>query len=229
MRPVAQGWQSVRDEALRRIRTRDWPPGARIPDEAALAAELGCARATVNRALRDLAEAGLLERRRKAGTRVPLTPVRKATFEIAIIRADIAARGQVAGYELLSDALETAPDGVRRDLGPNTPALMRHIRAVHRADGLPFCLEDRWLNPATAPPEIRFEAVSANEWLVQSVTFAEGALTFGAAAATAATAALLDCAPGAALLVLDRTTRAETPITWVRLTYAPGHTMRTAL
>jgi GntR family transcriptional regulator, histidine utilization repressor len=47
---------------------------------------LGCARATVNRALRDLAEAGLLERRRKGGTRVPLTPVRKATFEIAIIR-----------------------------------------------------------------------------------------------------------------------------------------------
>ena len=45
-----------------------------IPGEEALAREFGCARATVNRALRDLAEAGVLERRRKAGTRVALQP-----------------------------------------------------------------------------------------------------------------------------------------------------------
>ena len=225
----ALGWQSVRDEALRRIRSRDWPPGARIPDEAALAAELGCARATVNRALRDLAGAGLLDRRRKGGTRVPLTPVRKATFEIAIIRADIATRGQEPGYALLSDALELTPDDVQRALGAGTPEVMRHIRALHRADGVPFCLEDRWLNPATAPQDIRFATISANEWLVQSVTFSAGGLTFGALAAEAETAGLLGCAPGTALLVLDRTTRAEAPITWVRLTYAPGHTMHTAL
>ena len=64
-------WQSIRAEALRRIRAGLWPPGARIPDEAELAAEFGCARATVNRALRDLAEAGLLERKRKGGRYLP--------------------------------------------------------------------------------------------------------------------------------------------------------------
>jgi GntR family histidine utilization transcriptional repressor len=31
-------WQAVRDEALRRIKTRQWEAGARIPDEADLAA-----------------------------------------------------------------------------------------------------------------------------------------------------------------------------------------------
>ena len=50
------GWEDIRAEVLRRIRARDWPPGALIPGEEALAEEFGVARATVNRALRDLAE-----------------------------------------------------------------------------------------------------------------------------------------------------------------------------
>ena len=52
------GWEGVRDEVLRRIRVREWVPGAVIPGEEALAVEFGVARATVNRALRELAEAG---------------------------------------------------------------------------------------------------------------------------------------------------------------------------
>jgi len=223
------GWQAVRDEALRRIRARDWPPGARIPDEAALAAELGCARATVNRALRALAEDGLLERRRKGGTRVPLTPVRRATFSIPIIRHDIEARGLKAGYRLLADTLEPAPEAVRATLGPGTPAQMRHVCALHLAAGAPFCLEDRWLNPATVPETVRFDTLSANEWLVGNVTFAEGRLSFGAVTADADLAARLGCAPGSALLALDRTTRADAPITAVRLIYAPGYRLETVL
>ena len=68
------GWEDIRAEVLRRIRVRDWPPGAMIPTEEELATEFGVARATVNRALRELAVAGVLERRRKAGTRVAALP-----------------------------------------------------------------------------------------------------------------------------------------------------------
>ena len=73
-------WRDVMAEVERRIYTREWQPGQSIPNEADLAIELGCARVTVNRALRTLAEVGLLDRRRKAGTRVALHPVRKATL-----------------------------------------------------------------------------------------------------------------------------------------------------
>ena len=82
-------WQSVQAEVLRRINAREWKPGDFIPNEAELAIEFGCARATVNRALRALAESGLLDRRRKAGTRVSLNPVRKATLDIPVIRYEI--------------------------------------------------------------------------------------------------------------------------------------------
>ena len=63
-------YRDVKAEILKRIRRRDWATGALIPAETALAAEFGVARATVNRALRELAEEGVLDRRRRAGTRV---------------------------------------------------------------------------------------------------------------------------------------------------------------
>lgn len=223
-------WQSVRAEALRRISAREWPPGSQIPHEADLAAEFGCARATVNRALRDLAESGYLDRRRKGGTRVPLTPVRKATFEISIIRVDVEGRGQAYGYRLLSDAVEPSPPPIRAALKLAAPVKLRALEALHLADGKPFCLERRWINPAFAGPEVRFDAISANEWLVRNLAFSGGDFSFYATLADTALAGLLDCAPGAALFAIDRTTFSDAqPITAVTLTYAPGYRMVTEI
>ena len=66
--PAINSWQSVQDEVLRRIHNRIWKPGAQIPNETDLAKEFNCGRTTVNRALRELAESGILERKRKSGT-----------------------------------------------------------------------------------------------------------------------------------------------------------------
>ncbi|MBE0452538.1 MAG: GntR family transcriptional regulator [Roseovarius sp.] len=222
----------MRAEALRRIRSRIWPPGAQIPHEADLAEEFGCARATVNRALRDLAEAGYLERRRKGGTRVALTPVRKATFEISIIRQDIEGRGQGYGYRLLADRLAPAPTEVRKALRlmDGSMSELRFVRALHLADDRPFCLESRWLNPAVAGPGLCFDAQSANEWLVRNIAFSGGDLGFYARAADRALAADLACDEGAALFAVDRTTFSDTtPITAVTLTYAPGYRLVTEM
>lgn len=222
-------WQSVQAEALRRIRSREWPPGGQIPHEADLAAELGCARATVNRALRDLAEAGLLERRRKAGTRVPLNPVRKATLDIPIIRLDVEGRGQTYGYRLLTQRNATPPPEVCTALSLQTGTQMIHILALHLADAAPFCLEDRWINPTTVPEIATADlaTISANEWLVQNAALSTGSFAFGAIAAPDDVAAHLNCGSGAPLFTLDRTTWAgAAPITSVRLCYAPGYQMR---
>ena len=92
--PSFRNWQSVQEEGLRRIHARVWKPGDLIPNEVDLALEFGCARTTVNRALRSLAESGLLDRRRKAGTRVAAQPVAKATLDITVIRMEVEGRGQ---------------------------------------------------------------------------------------------------------------------------------------
>ena len=57
-------YQIIKHEMREWIQTAIWKQGGLIPVEAALAKEFGCARTTVNRALRELAQKGILERRR---------------------------------------------------------------------------------------------------------------------------------------------------------------------
>ena len=110
--PTFRNWQSVQDEVLRRIHARAWPSGALISNEADLAIEFGCARATVNRALRALAENGLLDRRRKAGTRVAAQPIAKATLDIAVIRHEVEEQGRAYGYQLINRSMAVPPVNV---------------------------------------------------------------------------------------------------------------------
>jgi GntR family histidine utilization transcriptional repressor len=225
------GWEAIRDEVSARIRARRWAPGETIPGEETLAHEFGVARATVNRALRELAATGVIERRRKAGTRVALLPARRATLEIAVIRLEVEGRGQSYGHQVLVDRHEPAPPPVAARLGLPAGAEMRRLCTLHLADGRPWAYEDRWLNPAALGREAPdFAQVSANEWLVGHVPYATGDISFSAESAGEEEAAALGVGAGAALFVTDRVTWAEDmPITAVRLFHAPGYRMRSGL
>lgn len=228
-RPQISGWQAIQDEVLRRIRARDWPPGHVIPGEVALAREFGCARATVNRALQSLADAGFLERRRKAGTRVALHPVSKATVDIPVIRQEIAERGHDYGYRRLGRRAAAAPGPVRARLGPGEGL---HVTALHLADDAPYVYEDRWISLETVPAAAGqdFTAVSANEWLLAAAPYTHGDIGFSARPAGPEEAGALNVAPGAALFVIDRTTwDHDRAITVVRLSYAPGYQIRSVI
>lgn len=224
------GWEEIRAEVMARIRSRQWAAGMLIPGEEALAQEFGVARATVNRALTELARSGVLERKRKAGTRVAALPVRKATLDIPVIRAEVEARGEVYGLRLLAQDTGLPPLPVAARLG--IPQMeMLHLQTLHLASGRPFVLEDRWLNPGALPaPLPDFAQVSANEWLVAQVPFTTGDIAFSAEAASREEAAALDIAPGAAVFVTERCTWSpDAPITWVRLVHAPGYRLSTVL
>ncbi len=228
MRPP-QGWEEIRAEVLRRIDRRDWRPGATIPTEEQLAAEFGCARATVSRALRELAGAGVLERRRKAGTRVATHPVRKATLDIPVIRLEVEGRGQAYGFRLIDRATAVPPPAVAARLGLAPGQRLDRFRTLHLADGRPTALEDRWLNLAVLPEPPPAD-VSLNEWLVKTVAYTYGDISFSAEAATPDEALLLETPAGAALFITERTTWAgEAPITSVRLAHAPGYRLRTVV
>ncbi len=224
------GWEDIRREVLARIRSRAWPLGALIPTEATLAQEFGVARATVNRALSELARSGVLERKRKAGTRVAALPVRKATLDIPVIRAEVEARGEAYSLRLLRCKLAQPPLPVLARLGQDVGDML-HVETLHLASGRGFVLEDRWLNPAILPtPLPDFEAISANEWLVAHISYASGDISFCAEAASDAAAAALGVAQGSAVFVTERCTWApDAPITWVRLIHAPGYRLSTVL
>lgn len=63
-------YQQVQQHLLGRIVAGEWPPGDYLPSEQRLAASLGVAVGTVRRALDDLVQAGVVERRQGRGTAV---------------------------------------------------------------------------------------------------------------------------------------------------------------
>lgn len=232
MSGAANSWQAVRAEVLRRIRSREWAPGQPIPHEADLAQELGCARATVNRALREVAESGLIERRRRAGSRVALHPVRRATLDIPVIRMEIETRGEAYDFSLVSRVEEVPPPAIRARFKSAPEAQLLHVVGLHMADGKPHALEDRWIDAQAVPGAgtTDFSQISPNEWLVLSVPFEGGDIAFSAAVASPAEAEALGCPAGAPLFVTERATwRNEKTLTSVRLLFAPGYRLHTRL
>ena len=224
-------WQSIRDTVLDRIRSGAWPAGELIPTEEALAREFRCARMTVNRALRALAEDGMLDRRRRAGTRVAATPVRRATLSIAILRHEVQARGAVYRHAVLTRQTETPPAAIAARMGTGAARLL-HLETLHMADGRPYAAEDRWINLAAIPELATADLsdISANEWLVRNAFYTHGEIAFSAEPATPALAERLDAHTGDPLFTVDRTTwQGETSVTAVRLFYPPGHRLSMTL
>ncbi|MCZ0963559.1 GntR family transcriptional regulator [Paracoccus benzoatiresistens] len=216
----------IASEVRRRILDREWRQGDRIPDEADLAVEFGAARATVNKALQVLADEGLLDRRRRAGTRVAVDPVRKATLTIPIVREQIESAGMAYSHRILALRRSSLPEAAARRMGVKTGTAMTHVRAVHYGDGIPFQYEDRWINPQAVQgmDGVDFRHVNANEWLVRNAPYSRAEVTFSAANADARDARMLQAQPGQALLILHRTTWNDAhPITTVRIACTPGH------
>ncbi|WP_152988173.1 GntR family transcriptional regulator, partial [Paracoccus sp. MKU1] len=78
----------IKADILRRISGGEWPPGSLLPNELALAREFGAARATVGRAMRELVDDGIVERKRKTGTRVRPVPLRQVRLDIPLVRVE---------------------------------------------------------------------------------------------------------------------------------------------
>lgn len=224
------GFRSVKAAILKRIESGFWGPGAALPGEVALAGDFGVSRATVNRAMRELAEEGLIDRRRKAGSRVRPAPRREARFVIPVVRDEIAALGAEYRYALVGQYEAAAPAWLRARMGLAEGARVRHVRCLHSAGPAPFQFEDRWIS-IDALPEARwhsFGTAGPTEWLIAAVPFSEVEVSFLAVAAERETASALRVEEGEALFAAERTTWWQgTPITHVRLTFRPGYRMTT--
>lgn len=219
-------WQSVRAVVMERIRSREWPPGELIPTEQQLAVQLGCARATVNRALRELADSGIIERRRKVGTRVTATPSRRATLDMPVIRDEVEALGQSYVYRLTSYALSTPTEAAMRALQVSATDQLILIKAQYLADDQPHCCEAIWLNPRVLPNLTRaeIETQPAHDWLARNVPLTHGQFSILAEAASGDCARNLRVEAGTPVLAIERLNWSDaTPVSFARQFYPPEH------
>ncbi len=223
---------SIRQSLLGRIQSGEWALGGLIPAETDLASEYGCARGTVNRALQALAEAGLVVRKRKGGTRVCQMPVRQAKFEIPVLREQVESFGGIYGHRIIANKLKTPPPSIRTHLRIPGGVKALHLQTVHLADDKPYAFEERWVNTQAVPEILNapLDKISANEWLVKTVPFSSGDVVFSAINADKKIASAIGTDEGAAIFAIDRTTWLEDEfITTMRLYYKEGFQLHSHL
>lgn len=216
---------SIREDIRKRIVAGEWGLGEQMPGEIDLASEYDCSRTTMNRALRALADEGMIERKRKGGTRVRPLPVHQAQLSIPLVREQVEARGARHSHRIVKRSVRRVPAEVRQRMGLKEGDRACFLETVHLADDTPFAFERRWVSLEAVPA---FEAadltrISANEWLVREIPFTNGDVALSAICADEALAQALDTEQGEALFALERTTWLDgKAVTSVTFYYAPG-------
>ena len=185
----------------------------------------GCSRMTVNKALTQLAKAGLIERKRRSGSFVLQPRAQSAVLEIHDIEAEVRSLRQTYTFEIIRRAVrptEHDDSAAGDDVGPSRNLL--DVTCLHCAAAQPFCLEERLINLVVVPDaaEATFADAPPGRWLVARIPWTSAEHRIQASAAGAAVADTLDIPIGSACLVIERRTWNSLGwVTHVRLTY-PG-------
>jgi GntR family histidine utilization transcriptional repressor len=221
--------QRILSDISEKILSGAWAPGHRIPFEHELAAEYRCSRMTVNKALSQLAKAGLIERRRRSGSFVRRPQSQAVVLEIHDIRIEVEALGLSYRYERVARQKRRSSAEDRALLGLSAAGPVLTLECRHFAGQRPFAHEQRLINLVAVPEaaDEEFLTTAPGPWLIGRVPWSEAEHRIRAVAADRHIAAALDIEAGAPCLVVERRTwGAEHPVTHVRFTYAAeSHTL----
>ncbi len=225
----ANSWKKIQNVVLEKILKKEWKPGDLIPNEVDLALELGCARTTVNRALRAIADAGFVERKRKAGTRIRKIPITKATFQIPIIRQEIEKQSKKYAFKIIKNNICYPNEKIKNKLNIDSNKKIMYLELIHFSNNLPYLYEKRWIN-LVAIPNVEFEdfdKINPNEWLIRNVLFTKGNFSFYSSKANKKISSILCSNLGDPIFTIKRTTwNDKNAITFVKLFYHKGYQLK---
>lgn len=215
--------QRILSDITEKILSGAWPPGHRIPFEHALTEQYQCSRMTVNKALTELARAGLIERRRRSGSFVRRPQSQAAVLEIHDIATEVQALGLPYRYEQIEQRRRRGTPEDRALIDADAGTRLLQLTCAHFAGQRPFCLEERLINLDAVPEAdaADFSASAPGAWLIAKVPWSAAEHHIRATGADRLVAKALDIPKGAPCLVVERRTwSAGQAITHVRLTYA---------
>ncbi len=204
----APAYQRIKSWLLSRIEAGEWREGDRIPSEPELARRFKVARMTVNRAVRELASANLLVRTPGSGTFVA-PPRHEATLvEIRPISDEIRERGGRHSADVRRLAGVRADKTLAAELGVAEGEPIFYSVLLHRSDGFPAQLEERWVVPAAAPGYLEqdFTRITPSEYLMRVAPLARVDYRIEARQPSDATREALALANGEPCLLLHRCT-----------------------
>jgi GntR family histidine utilization transcriptional repressor len=206
--PTAPLYERIKTLVLTQIASGGWAAAQRIPSENDLVRLVGASRMTVNRALRELTDAGYLIRIQGVGTFVADRRAQGHPLAIRNIADEILARGHLHTAQVMSLERCTATAELAGRFNLRAGHQLFHSRMVHKENGLPIQLEDRYVNPAVAPGYLEqdFTVTTPNAYLMQVAPVQTVEHIVQAARTDTATAQLLQMDATEPCLVLHRRT-----------------------
>ncbi|AZZ51716.1 GntR family transcriptional regulator [Rathayibacter festucae] len=151
--PVERGsaltaWGQVLRDLRRRLDSGEFPAGARLPAESALVLEYRASRATVRRAVAELAVQGRVRTRAGSGTYASTRRDARVRLDLSLPwREQVLGAGREARSEDLADppAGEAVPEAVAALVGGSAVEAFRDaVRRRHLVDGVPIGLVEGW-------------------------------------------------------------------------------------
>ncbi|MFM0741777.1 histidine utilization repressor [Paraburkholderia xenovorans] len=160
-------YEQIKQYVLDRIANGTYRPGEKIPSENELVTVFGTSRLTVNRALRELSNNGVLQRLHGVGTFVAQPKAASTFIHLHNIADDIRSRGQNLTIRV-HDLTRVRPNAeVAARMETTRRDALFHSLIVYCADGIPVQLEDRFVAPSFAPDYLRqdFTQKSTTDYL----------------------------------------------------------------
>jgi GntR family histidine utilization transcriptional repressor len=200
-------------------------PGDKIPSELELMSLYECSRMTVSKALSALNAAGLLDRRKRAGSSVARPRAVAMMLDVPDLPSEFAKRGQVYAFRLLDHRISDTRRlrSIAEKIGCEGRVLVTY--GVHLADDTPVAYEERLIS-LTAVPEVEaqdFAREPPGSWLLRHIPWTEAENRINAVGAGREAAHALSLAPGAPCLSVERRTwRAAECITYVHQVFVAG-------
>lgn len=201
-------YAKLKQYILAHITSGAWLPHSRIPSENDLVLQFGVSRMTVNRAIRELSDSNVVMRVQGVGTFVAVPKIESPMFEVRSIRDEISARGQIHVVRVLMCETVASRAPLAREFSLSAGSELFHSRLLHLADGKPLQLEDRFVNPTSAPEYlgVDFTVETPHEYLTRTAPLERTEHTIEAELANKGTAKVLQLDAGSALLTLRRRT-----------------------
>ncbi|MCI0573836.1 MAG: histidine utilization repressor [Myxococcaceae bacterium] len=217
-------YQQVKDFILRQVHDGVWREGDVIPSENELARRFRVARMTANRAVRELTAEQVLTRVQGTGTFVAPPKYEATLVEIRSIADEVRARGHVYACDVLQLAELKAEAAQAKAFEVRAGTVLFHSRLLHRENGAPVQLEERWVSPALAPDYLAqdFRHTTPSEYLVRAAPLQRVEYRIEACAPAAGTRKRLAMAAGEPCLVLHRRTWSRGTVASTATLWHPG-------
>jgi GntR family transcriptional regulator, histidine utilization repressor len=166
---AAARYLQVKQFVLAQIAAGELAPGARVPSENELTRRLTVSRMTANRALRELADEGVLLRVAGVGTFVAEQRVHAHPLEVRNIADEIKSRGHDYRVKVVALAAVSATRELAERCGVRLGAPLDYSLLTHFADATPLQVEERYVNPQVAPGYLRndFTRTTPHEFLIR--------------------------------------------------------------